>query len=235
VAGLLDGGNGLHQGAAAEALTRKEGDLHGRGPVHLVEGTGDGERWAVRHFHRGGLLAPLTGDRYLRSWALPRPFAELAAGEVCLQRGVPTPLGVAAAMYGRGPVYRGDLITRYIPGSMTLARFLLPGEGGRGDRRLEALELAGSLVRLLAERGIGHADLNVKNLLLVAGEGGLEGYVLDLDRVRVAPQGRRLSGEPMVRRLARSLAKWERRSGEGLPAGAWEALEGGWGGAVPRP
>ncbi|TVR53578.1 MAG: hypothetical protein EA421_10750, partial [Gemmatimonadales bacterium] len=101
---LLEGGDTLHLAARSRALDRPGGGLHGRGPVPLIPGLGGEERWAVRHFHRGGLLAPLTGDRYFRSWTLPRPFAEATASERCREQGIATPRVMAAAVYGRGPI-----------------------------------------------------------------------------------------------------------------------------------
>lgn len=226
VAGLMERGVSLYRGAEEGALPLPGGPLRGRGTVHVVSGAQEGERWAVRHFRRGGLLAPITGDRYFRGWGLPRPFAEAAASEVCRARGIPTPQVMAAAVYGRGPLYRGDLVTRYVPGTVTLARFLVEKEGG-GRECLRALELAGRLTRSLAERGVLHPDLNVKNILLDAGADPAQGYVLDLDRVQLS-RGVSVEGDGMYQRLARSLRKWERLSGLTLPPEGWAALESGW-------
>jgi 3-deoxy-D-manno-octulosonic acid kinase len=192
--------------------------------VYLVEG-GSG-LWAVRHYRRGGLLAPVTGDRYLRGWSLPRPFAEARASELCRERGIPTPPVMAAAVYGRGPVYRGDLITRYLPDSLTLGAYL-EGRRGSGGEGVEALALAGDLARLLAKKGVHHPDLNVGNILLEAASHPPVGHVLDLDRVRVVESGRPLSPDRMLRRLARSLRKWQEGRGDRLPEEAWKALEEG--------
>jgi len=219
-------GVSLHEYAEASSLERPQGVLHGRGPVHLVEGVEEGERWAVRHFHRGGLLAPLLGDRYLRNRGLPRPLAEAEASEHCRERGISTPQVLAAAVYRRGPVYRGDLVTRYIPESVTLARLLRSEEATR-PQRLKALEMAGELVRLLEEKGVLHPDLNVKNILFAPAPEPREIHLLDLDRVRVS-EGGPVPGTPMFRRLTRSLRKWEERNGSRLPDSAWAALHHGW-------
>ena len=216
----------LHEKAETSSLHRPQGALHGRGPVHLVEGIEEGERWAVRHFQRGGLLASLLGDGYLRSWALPRPLAEAEASERCRERGISTPQVLAAAVYGGGLIYRGDLVTRYIPESMTLARLLRPEEANL-PQRLKALEMAGRLVRLLGEKGVLHPDLNVKNILFAPAPEPREVHLLDLDRVRVSTGGP-VPGASMFRRLTRSLRKWEDRSGSRLPDSAWAALHRGW-------
>jgi 3-deoxy-D-manno-octulosonic acid kinase len=222
--GLLAQGIPLHRGGREEGLDRPDGPLRGRGPVHLVEGTAQGERWAVRHFHRGGLLAPLTGDRYVRTWALPRPFAEATASESCRERDVPTPQVMAAAVYRRGPVYRGDMVTRYIPDSVTLSRFLRPGVAGTAELD-RGLILAGRLIRTLSERGVRHFDLNAGNILLEPAADPVMAHVLDLDRARIAPPGEEVATGPMVRRLARSLRKLEGQGRLVVPATGWKALE----------
>jgi 3-deoxy-D-manno-octulosonic acid kinase len=222
----LDRGVSLHEDAGASSLDGDQEILHGRGPVYLVEGGKPGERWAVRHFHRGGLLGSLLEDRYFRSPALPRPLAEAKASERCRERGIPTPQVVAAAVYGGGLIYRGDLVTRYIPESMTLAR-LLHSEEANLPQRLRALEMAGGLVGLLEEKGVLHPDLNVKNILFTPASEPREVHLLDLDRVRVSAGGP-VPGRPMFQRLARSLRKWENRSGSRLPDPAWAALLRGW-------
>ena len=230
VAELLKGHTSLYEGAKVASLAHSGEPLHGRGPLHLVSGVEHGERWAVRHFYRGGILAPLLGDRYFRSWALPRPLAEAVASERCRKRGIPTPQIMAAASYGHGFTYRGDLITRYIPESATLARLLVQKETD-SPSSLNALELAGSLARRLAATGILHPDLNVKNILLSPVPEPREVHLLDLDRVRISA-GHPVSGTPMFRRLTRSLRKWERQSPHPLSRSAWAALTRGWKGDV---
>lgn len=230
VVDLLEGGRSLYEGAKAASLDQSGEPLHGRGPVHLVSGVEEGERWAVRHFFRGGFLAPLLGDRYLRSWALPRPLAEAVASERCRKRGIPTPQVMAAASYGSGFTYRADLATRYIPESTTLARLLVQ-EGTDSPPSLEALKLAGSLARRLGATGILHPDLNVKNILLSPLPEPRAVHLLDLDRVRIS-EGYPVSGMSMFRRLTRSLRKWERRSTHPLSRSAWAALNRGWKGEV---
>lgn len=227
---LLKGGRTLYEGAKAASLDHSGEPLHGRGPVHLVSGVEQGERWAIRHFFRGGILAPILGDRYLRNWTPPRPFAEAVASERSRKRGIPTPQVVAAASYGHGFTYRADLATRYIPESTTLARLLVQ-EGTDSPPSLDALELAGSLVRRLAATGVLHPDLNVKNILLSPVLEPREVHLLDLDRVRIS-EGYPVSGTPMFRRLTRSLRKWERQSTRPLSRSAWSALNRGWKGEV---
>ena len=66
----LERGETLHDVASREAETL----LHGRGPVPVVS-TSRGH-WVVRRYRRGGRIARLLGDRYLR-FGLARPLRRL--------------------------------------------------------------------------------------------------------------------------------------------------------------
>ncbi len=107
--------------------------LRGRGRVHVVPSpVTAGERWVVRHYHRGGAVATVLGDRYLRLGP-PRPEREYRVGRALERLGVPTPPHVGAAWYAAGPFRRGDLVTGYVPGSHDLAAVLFPGRSLEGE------------------------------------------------------------------------------------------------------
>ena len=184
--------------------------MTGRGTVYAVPTTrGD---WVVRHFRRGGSVASLLGDRYLVS-GVPRPFQETMVSESVRGRDIPTPRVLAAAVYRAGPIYRGDLVTELVPDASELAEVLFDGErsglAATSDRK-EALRETGTLIRLLAAAGVRHADLNAKNVLLQWSGGSPTAYVLDLDRCKVGAEPVPVDG--MLRRLLRSLRKFERRT-----------------------
>ena len=80
----------------------------------------------MRHYHRGGAVASLLGDRYLRVGE-PRPVRELRLGRALERLGVPTVPHLAAAVYTHGIWYRGDLVTRWVSGSVDLAEGLFGG------------------------------------------------------------------------------------------------------------
>jgi hypothetical protein len=147
----------LHAAAAHHPDARR---MEGRGSVYAVPAEPDAleaaldrnpGRWAVRHYRRGGLVARLLGDRYLRV-GTSRPFRELEASEAARARRIPTPRVVAAAVYPAGLFYRGDLVTAYIPDTVELAGVVCDrkssGLAGSGDRK-DAGGEAG------AERGVG--------------------------------------------------------------------------------
>lgn len=228
--------------AAAAAHPDAEA-LAGRGRVHVVPApVGDG-RWVVRHYHRGGAVASLLGDRYLRL-GTRRPFRELRVGRALESRGIPTPAHVGAAVYPSGPWYRGDLVTRYVPQSRDLAAVLFPGRslGERAEAQRparsgvawaadpeSAMRAAGALFRRLHEGGVVHPDLNLKNVL-VAGTGeALEALVLDLDRAGLRDEVGDRARRRMIDRFWRSARKWEAATGMALEPGLRAAFEAGYG------
>src|SRR5204863_45148 len=84
--------------------------VFGRGPVPVLA-TPRG-RWVVRRYHRGGRVAALLRDRYLR-WGSSRPLREAHVSGELLRRGIPTPRVVAGAIYPDGAFYRADLMTEF--------------------------------------------------------------------------------------------------------------------------
>jgi diguanylate cyclase (GGDEF)-like protein/PAS domain S-box-containing protein len=218
--------------AAAEAHPDGR-PLAGRGRVVVVPapGSADGERWVVRHYHRGGAVARFLGDRYLRAGRL-RPFHELRALERLRALGVPTPEPVAAGVYLHGLFYRGDLVTRWVPGSIDLAGCLFPTTASEPPLPPPAaLRAAGRLVRLLHDHGVLHPDLNLKNILLVpapAPSAEPDALILDLDRAVIRRGATRRARRAMLDRFWRSARKWERRTGHDLDPTLQAAFQQGY-------
>ncbi len=227
--GTLAAGLTLAQWAAARPDAERR---QGRGRVDVVPApvTGpDGrERWAVRHYWRGGAVAaPLLRDRYL-AMGDPRPVHELEASHQARLRGIRTPAVVAGAVYRAGIFYRADLVTELIPDGADLGEILFGATPPEPERARASLEAAGLLVRRLEEARIHHPDLNAKNILL-AGDGGTDAHLLDLDGCRILDARAIIPVGPMRRRLERSLRKLEDRSGRPLGSDAWSALKTGFG------
>lgn len=205
-------------------------ELRGRGPAYAIPapvGTPVGRgsrraRWLVRHYRRGGAVASLLGDRYLRL-GTPRPFRELAASEEVRARGVETPRVMAATVYPAGAFYRGDLVTEFVEDARDLAEILFSDDEKPSGRR-RAAAAAGVLVGDLAEAGVHHRDLNAKNVLLVGEGEALRALVLDLDRCRLATAGTATPPGPMLERLLRSLGSFEADTGRKLRPEEREAL-----------
>jgi hypothetical protein len=179
--------------------------LHGRAPVYAVRLPLTGTRVVVRHGWHGGLLAPVTGDRFLPPTRAPH---ELRAALRLADAGVPTPEIVAYAIY-RAPLgmRRTDVLSREVPDSADLAALLAPDADD--GTRAAALAATAELLRALAGAGARHPDLNAKNILVSthpAPGTGLRAHVLDVDRV-LFEQDRAAIARANSERLVRSLRK----------------------------
>jgi 3-deoxy-D-manno-octulosonic acid kinase len=190
----------------------------GRGAVTFIT-TPDQQRWVLRHYRRGGLVARWLDDRYL--WTgeeATRGFREWRLLRLLREWQLPVPRPIAARYRREGFYYRADLVTTELPTRTTLASILrdapLPAPRWRA---------IGACIGALHARGVHHADLNAHNLLL-AEDGRV--FVLDFDRGRIRPRG--TWERSVLARLHRSLVKVT----TGLPADrfdatAWHALEQG--------
>ena len=211
-----------HDTLYAFAAVRSDAhELHGRGAtfaVTLPEGS-----WVVRRYRRGGAVASLLGDRYVRSNE-PRPLHEVRVSAAARAKGVRTPTVIAAAVYASALFYRADLVTEYITPSADLADIGFGREERPAALRAAAWRAAGQLVRELARAGVAHADLNLKNVLIRLADAP-EAWVLDLDRAQVREHA---SAEALWSRLQRSLSKWERLTSKSLDPADRAALEAGY-------
>ena len=214
---VLSSGQGVHEWASLQDGCE---EFPGRGRVFSVpspvRGPSDADRWAARHYHRGGAMAMHMGDRYLRI-GRPRPWRELAAAAAARARGIPTPAVVCGVAYNQGRHYTADLVTEVVPDSVTLAETLLANDGTRGW--LVAMSRAGALIRRLTEAGVFHVDLNARNILLTTAEA----FVIDLDRARVLKRASESAGDRMRARLIRSILKIGTPTGEHLTVSEVEA------------
>ncbi len=180
-----------------------EAELGGRG-VALKLSTPVGPA-VLRRYHRGGWMAPLLGDRYLRLGAdRSRGFREFRLLLRLVELKLPVPRPLAASFEPAGGFYRAGLLTRFIPETRALAD--VADELSGADWR----RLAGVLRRFF-RAGLVHPDLNAHNLLLDASG---QWHVLDFDRASLSAGP--VSAGSMIRRLERSLRK---RAGTDWQAG----------------
>lgn len=192
------------------------GTAGGRGQAWFVASQ-DGE-WVIRHYRRGGLVARFNSDAYLwTGFARTRPWREWHLLDALYKQGLPVPQPVAAQVLRRGLWYRGDLITRRIPDTRSLAALL-------SDTRIERIPWTeiGACLRNFHDAGVYHADLNAHNILI---NGRNEIFLIDFDRgARRAPGT--LWQEANLGRLLRSLRKL---SAPSLVEGsAWNSLLDGY-------
>jgi 3-deoxy-D-manno-octulosonic acid kinase len=180
-------------GAAASAFA-------GRGrPLLLSVG---GARLVAKAMLHGGLLRGLLSDRFLGD---ARARALVAVHRRLEERGVAAPRLAFARVRRGGALVRLDAATHEIAGARDGLAFLQSSPPP--PLRRAAARAAGRTVRALHDAGVEHADLNVKNLLVVAPAAEPAVFVIDFDKSRV---GASLSPAAAVRnleRLARSATK----------------------------
>lgn len=187
----------------------------GRGNA-LIWKHADGREWVLRHYRRGGLIARLSIDLYV--WLGParsRAWREFTLLHALHAEGLPVPRPVAARLVRAGIFSRQDLVTERIPGARPLSDVL----------QSQALphETWTRLGKTLAEvhrAGVGHADLNVSNILVdEAGRISL----IDFDRGR-RPASAAFQARAIAR-LRRSLDKWAGKAQPFFFTGAdWDRL-----------
>ncbi len=199
VAPLLEAHGSLHAWAAAQPGAEA---MQGRTTSWATRLPAAGVDVVVRHSAHGGLLAPLTGDRFRR----PRAPDELRLAWTLRQVGVPTPRVLAYALhpaFGR-VLWRADVMTQRVPGARDLVDVL---RAGPTPPELEAiLHAVETLLTAMRTSLAHHPDLNVKNILLApTDDGEPQAWVLDVDTVRFA---QRDAGTRNRARLVRSARKW---------------------------
>jgi hypothetical protein len=188
----------LYEFAARQGNARR---LEGRGAAYALTLPNSATRVVIRHNRRGGLVAPLLGDRFLAPTRAPY---ELETAAELGRRGVQTPEVVGYVLYPPGGVVqRSDVCSREVAGARDLADVLTHGVA---DDRRNALRIAAEVVVSLSRARARHHDLNAKNILVADSSG----FVLDVDRVALnVPEQAALAAN--LRRLSRSLRKWRDR------------------------
>lgn len=156
------------------------GGVSGRGQNALIDLPGSVSRLHLRPLRHGGVLAPITGNRFA---GLERPLAELRLCAKLMERGAP--IAVPALVVGRrtGLFWQAAFATVHIEDAVDGVAYL--------DSKPDAASLtrtasaAGSSIRRLHDLGCCHADLHVKNLLIRETSGAVEVTIIDLDRARL--------------------------------------------------
>jgi tRNA A-37 threonylcarbamoyl transferase component Bud32 len=179
----------------------------GRLPAYGLALPHTGTRVVVRHSTHGGMLARVTGDRFLTPGRAPH---ELRIAHALRDAGVPTPDFIGYASRRAGPwLCRTDVLSGEVRDAHDLAAAL---RDAPGDPR-PVLEATARLIAALARAGARHADLNLKNVLVVRGA-RLTASVLDVDRVTMGVDPARAMTLNLAR-FERSARKW--RTSERLP------------------
>lgn len=173
-----------------------------------------GHDLVLRHYYRGGMIARLNRDSFLRvPVASSRAMQEFRLLDWMRGQGLPVPRPCAARFRPvAGLLYQADLITLMLPGTRTLADHLTDGPLPPGQ-----WAAIGQTIARLHHHGVWHSDLNCRNILL-DDTGRI--WLIDFDKSRHRADGpwKRANLE----RLKRSLLKEARLH----PAVAWDAA--GW-------
>ena len=174
----------------------------GRGPIERIElpdGVG-----LVRQCRRGGIFGGILGGIHLDG---KRFLREVGVADALGRRGVATPQVAAGCRHEVAPgLYRMAVVTREESGARDLAEALgaLDGGDAAAAARRELLEAVARLVRQLHDAGLHHADLNARNILIVADGSAM---IIDLDRAELRDALSARQRTAMLARLYRSLHK----------------------------
>lgn len=191
----------------------------GRGEAIFYEH--QGLSLVLKHYHRGGLVAKLNNDRYLRRrLEYTRSFKEWRLLSQLQAFGLPAPVPVAASVIKKGLFYRADLVTREITGVTTLADLLM--EKTLDQKTWQAI---GSCIQSFHDRDVYHADLNARNILV--GDSNI--YLIDFDKGAIRYLGDAWKASNLTR-LKRSLLKFQSKTADfHFTDENWKALLAGYG------
>jgi len=136
-----------------------EGSATGRGAASFIRYRD--EALVLRHYWRGGLPARFTADQFIwQGIKRSRAWRELRLLETLQDLGLPAPAPIGGRVERRGLFYRADLLTRRIPNVASLAEQLLSSPA------TTPWTVIGRTIAQFHQAGIGHADLNVRNILI---------------------------------------------------------------------
>lgn len=191
-----------------ESNSYLQGSTRGRSQAHFL--TYANRDMVLRHFHRGGLIARLNRDRYLRSgMERSRAFREFDLLSWMRARDLPVPRPMAARYIPSGLIYRADIITERIPATRPLEEVLraatLPAH---------VWSTIGATIRKLHEHHVFHSDLNCRNILIDCDD---RAWLIDFDKC-----DRRTPGPWMQHNLDRLERSLRKESGKS-PGLRWSA------------
>jgi 3-deoxy-D-manno-octulosonic acid kinase len=182
----------------------------GRGAAALIDV--DARLMVLRHYHRGGLMAKVSADRYLwRGAERTRPFRELRLLQEMRKEGLPVPVPLAAGFRRRDFSYSADLLMERLLDMQSLAERLQ-----QSPLAIPLWVAIGRCIKRFHAAGICHADLNAHNILFATGTGtgtgtgagagaGDQVWLIDFDRARRRTPG--LWADANLARLYRSIEK----------------------------
>jgi hypothetical protein len=187
-----------------DALPQARGRGDGVRVLQLATGAHGLVRGVARTYRRGGVLRALAAEQFFTA---ERPTRELAALVALRRAGVAAVEPLAAVAQRSGLGYRLRLVTALVDGAVPLAALA----AAHPELRRRAVRRAGEVVAAALACGLRHRDLHVDNLVAVARDGGIEVFLLDLDRARLAPPLPESVRAAMLTRMARYLVRHRAR------------------------
>ncbi len=174
----------------------------------------DGRRGIMRSYRRGGLAGRFLKEGF---FLCNRPLREFHTHQQVAARGIPAPLLLGVCWKRRGPFFYGALATELMAGSDLDTWLCSRQQDAAAVRPL--LQRCGASIRHMHDKGVVHADLQVKNIFV-----GDEGpCLLDFDRAQTTGNVRPLARMCNLLRLRRSFEK------RGHPMQYWHWLLEGYG------
>lgn len=138
-----------------------EGSATGRGAASFIRY--QDQSLVLRHYWRGGMPARFTPDRFLwQGVKRSRVWREMQLLDTLQRLGLPAPAPVAGRIQRQGLLYRADLITQCIEHTESLAGRL------QANPSTTPWRAVGEVIAAFHAAGVGHADLNVRNILIDA-------------------------------------------------------------------
>ena len=184
----------------AENLSVNSTNNLARGTAHTVKH--EGHVFILKHYHRGGLVASISKDRYLWSGInSTRAVREFELLKKLRDEDLPVPEPVAARVSRNGFLfYQCDLVTMQIQNTRTLSDILSEQHLSPADWKA-----LGLCIRNFHDKHVYHADLNASNILLDADRNI---YLIDFDKGEIR-KGGVVWKQEVLARLRRSLYKFK--------------------------
>ena len=201
------------------------GQHGGIGRARVVYFSQGEKSFVLKHYYRGGAVASILKDRYLGfSIIKSRAFRELRLLKKMNEFGLPVPVAVAAHVDKGMLFYRADLITEELKQAKTLSDVL-----SNSVLTDENWQKIGYCIKRFHQHDIYHADLNARNILLLA---NLEIYLIDFDNsyIRLGSRfGSNVWKMANLSRLKRSLLKFKNNTDDfNFNKANWLALLNGY-------
>jgi len=168
------------------------------------------ETFVVRQYFRGGIIGLFLKDLYLGD---KRAFKELFISTQVKRCGIPIPEIISCfSIRQRFGLYRCYLISKMVQNSINLSEYILSSEAQSPSLEFDKKKLLGQLANILYlmhQKGIYHADLNIKNILISLNQKSI--YIIDWDKSFLKNTLSKKEKVANITRLIRSMEKFRQK------------------------